>query len=632
MASFAGIIALDGVPVSRRREEFLLRAVARGAGERSVQIQRRPHAVFVQTGPGGAGGDGALFVSSSRLDNRSDIAAAAKASAHAGESECIRKSFESRGDDGIATLLGAFAFAHWNERAATLTLARDCIGHRSLFYHRGDGFVAFASHLTDLLALPDVPRELDERMLANFLALNHREREATFYRGICRVPSRAVVRITKDGVAQRRYWSPAFDAPPPYVDDGDYIARARELFDRATAQTLRDTSRVAVELSGGLDSSAMAATAARLRGCEIACYTGVPPPDLGRPARPGWYLDERSKVEALGRLHPSLRLHFITPRGVHPRQSDPARYFPSLPVARRNLCNLGWFAQIDDALSADGHRLLLHGGMGNMTLSWDGRFSLAILLQQGRLLRMRTEAGAIARATNRSLSRVMAGEAVMPLLPPPLQRTVHRMRGLAPEDVSRFSLLRPAVMEELDLRRQWREDGFDPTYGIGGTSAHLRAHQIFDQSQLSRDYAGMRFKAEGLEVRSPYDDRELIEFCLSVPETLFRRNGVPRWFARQVFADRLPREILDETGRGEQAPNWFESLDARKSIIVAEAERLQSSRLANRLIDLPRLNRLIAEWPKDAREAQTRMVEYRYGLDRAVHVGQFIRWVEGGNA
>jgi len=54
--------------------------------------------------------------------------------------------------------------------------------------------------------------------------------------------------------------------------------------------------------------------------------------------------------------------------------------------------------------------------------------------------------------------------------------------------------------------------------------------------------------------------------------------------------------------------------------------------LARRLIDLPRLKRLMAQWPKDANEAEARRGEYRLALARGVHVGRFIRWVEGGNA
>jgi asparagine synthase (glutamine-hydrolysing) len=185
------------------------------------------------------------------------------------------------------------------------------------------------------------------------------------------------------------------------------------------------------------------------------------------------------------------------------------------------------------------------------------------------------------------------------------------------------------VVESLDLPGQLREDGFDPTHSTRGTSAQLRAHQIFDQLQISRDQIAMQ--GHSLETRDPYGDRELIEFSLTIPETLFLRDGVPRWYARQLFADRLPREILDETRKGEQAPDWFESLNVRRPLIEAEIERLEASRLASRLLDMPRLKQLIADWPSDTRAADAQMPAYRLALDRAVHVGQFIRWVERGN-
>ncbi len=105
---------------------------------------------------------------------------------------------------------------------------------------------------------------------------------------------------------------------------------ARELFERAVARSLRDTPRVAMLLSGGLDSSAVAATVARMGNTAIDCYTGVPPADIDRPPHPNWYLDERAKVEALARLHPTLRMNFIAPRGAHARQSEPTQSFPRI--------------------------------------------------------------------------------------------------------------------------------------------------------------------------------------------------------------------------------------------------------------------------------------------------------------
>lgn len=632
MNPFAGIVMLDGAAVGSRQQESLVAIMTRRSGGRPL-AQSSAHALFVQDGAAFApDGRRRLFAADARLDNGAEIAAALRLDAKASDATLICHAFERQGDAGIAPLLGAFAFAHWDEPARRLTLARDCLGRRPLFFHRGDGFVCFASFLPDLLAMPDVPRRIDAAMMASFLTLDHRERERTFYLGIDRVPSRSCVSITADGVSMRRYWSPRLDAPPPFKRDEDTIERARELFDRAMARCLRDTPRVAILTSGGFDSSAVAATAARLGHGDVTCYTGLPPDgfDIELPA--GRYLDERPKVEALARLHPSLRMRFIAPAGVHPLQDDGARLFVRLGLPTRAAGNMGWFGFIDEAIAADGHRIVLGGAMGNYGLTWAGGFSLAALARERRYAALLREAQAIARVEKRKLWRVIAGELGLRLAPRAVQRLVTRLRGEDPDSIDRFSLLNPDAIVALDLHRRWKDDGFDPWYRQFGSPTRLRAHQLFDQLQVGRDVGAMYQAVSGHEMRDPHADRELLEFCLAVPEWLYRRNGISRWFARQVFADRLPPEILNETGRGAQAPNWFASLNARKPAVAAEIERIEASPLAGRLIDVARLKRLYSEWPQDAHVAETRRREYGLGLDRAIHVGQFIRWVEGGNA
>jgi asparagine synthase (glutamine-hydrolysing) len=183
------------------------------------------------------------------------------------------------------------------------------------------------------------------------------------------------------------------------------------------------------------------------------------------------------------------------------------------------------------------------------------------------------------------------------------------------------------------LARQWRAERFDPWFGPRDwNAARWRADRLFDHNQFSRDIRGMAGEIFGHEVRDPHADRRLLEFALAVPEPMFRRDGIPRSFARRVLADRLPREIIDERRRGANNPTWFRSLDARRGIIAGDIERLEASPLARRLIDLPRLQRLMAQWPKDEQAAEARLGEYRLALARGVHVGRFVRWVEGGNA
>src|SRR4029077_15958025 len=258
-------------------EDLVCRALT-GVRRGKVTAHRLEEALFAQRASSGsgsgrgfqplAGSNGrTLFAALARLDNREELARALGVApnelAHLSDADLLLRMIEHQGESGVARCLGAFAFALWHADSHVLTLGRDCLGNKPLFYHCGRGFVAFATTLGALLALPDVPREIDEVALAHFMALDMTEGPRTFYRGIERVPSRGLVTIGPEGAVQRQYWSPNLDAPPPYRREEDYIERARELFDQAVAATMRDTPHVAISTSGGLDSSAIAATAAR---------------------------------------------------------------------------------------------------------------------------------------------------------------------------------------------------------------------------------------------------------------------------------------------------------------------------------------------------------------------------------
>jgi asparagine synthase (glutamine-hydrolysing) len=649
MSAFAGIVALDGATIDREMEASASLAIAalhaartitrRGAGAAFIQwdvsggaqLRGETHPLMVGDGP-------ALFAALARLDNREEIGS----SLGLGGAELARRSdahlllsmHERWGDDGIARCVGAFAFALWDAEARRLTLGRDCLGNRPLFYHRGPHFVAFATSLRGLLALPGVPRALDEMALAQFIAVNHREQERTLYRGIERVPSRTMVSIDRNGMRSRKYWTPDFDAAPLYGREEDYIERARELLDLAVASAIRDTPHVAIATSGGLDSSAIAATAARLGTAEsITCFSRVPPAGTQIDVGPSRYLDDRDKVEALARMHPSLSVRFITPERDDPSDEYDTRYFARASLPALGPIGMGIGRNFTDAILAAGHRVVLIGNYGDFGLSWRGPLSLIALLRGGQLSTFAHELRAVARESDRSLARTFAGDVTMPTAPYWMRRLIYRLRGRDPDSVAQHSALNPAFIIESGLARCWREQGFDPWFGSRGWSAaRWRAARVFDHNQYASDIRAMSGDIFGCEARDPHADRRLLEFALAVPEPMYRRNGVPRSFARQVLADRLPREIIDERRRGANNPTWFRSLNARRAAIARDIERLEASPLVRRLLDLPRLKRLMAQWPKDEQAAESHHGEYRLALARGVHVGRFVRWVEGGNA
>jgi len=644
MSVLAGIIALGEASLDRDIELRLKNAV--GSSQNLLTMVGVEGALFVQAAPAAQGipygslvvrrERGELFAASARLDNREELGDALGLAPRelAGETDAVlvRRMHERWGDAGLARCLGAFAYASWDARARRLTLARDCLGHRPLFFHHAPRRVVFATTLRALLALPDVPRAIDEIELANFLALNQAAERRTFYRGIDRVPSRTLVTIDADGVRQRKYWRPNLDGPPCAREE-DYVERARELLDIAVAAATRDTPHVTIATTGGLDSSAIAATVARLgRADSIRCVTMVPPPDLAVDVASHRYRDERPKVEALGRLHPSLRLQFIVDDRIHPRDRDDTRMFAVMGVPNLSPSAQSAALYLGDAIAGGGPRVLQLGTYGNLGLTWDGTFSLAALLRGHQWLGFLRELRAIAREDDRSRARVLAGDVVMRFSPPWMRRAIYRLRGRDPDSIAHRSPINPAFIAETGLARRWREQGFDPWSAFPGRDgARLRAWQMFDSHQFGRDGLALQDQFMGHEVRQPLADRRLLEFLLSVPEPMFRREGVPRSFARKVLADRLPREIVEERRRGTNGLAWYRALGEKRAEMASDLERLEGSPLARRLIDLPRLKRAMAQWPKDEHAAEPHKHEYAAILTRGIHVGRFVRWVEGGN-
>jgi asparagine synthase (glutamine-hydrolysing) len=645
MNAFAGIVFFDARSIDSRTQEKIAGALPRRQGS-TVRVQCDSHAVFAQRiplreaqspgSPPSPRHGRALFAASARIDNRHEVAAALgleRPAGQASDTDLVLHSIERAGDAGLGRLVGDFAFAYWDRDARELMLGRDCLGRAPLFFHAGRGFVAFASSYSSLFALPEVPRQIDEVMLGHFLALNLWDSRRTVYGGVERVPSRTVVTVNRKGHAHRHYWTPNLDAAPPYRTDDDYIARGRELLDQAVA-TAMGGEDAALLMSGGLDSSGIAATACRLGLADrLDCYTITAPADTRVDFGKWRYRDERDKVEVLARMYPQLRVHYHTPPINHPLDADPTRFFVQKSSPARNASVVGQYDGLI-ATATSKHRTLLDGRYGNMGLSWDGQDALFDLFRTRQWPSFIKELRATARRDGRGMARTFYTGVMSRAMPHRVRRMVYRLKGQDPDSVERYSALNPAFFAEHDFAAKFRADNFDPWFSEGdrmrGTA--LRAYYMFDHNQFARDGTGMESEIMGIEQRSPLGDRRLLEFVLTVPEPMFCRNGVGRSFARRVLADRLPREIAEETRLGVPETAWFRILDAQRETMRRDLERIEASARARRMLDIPRLKRLMDEWPKDEHAAQLRAREYQHLLARGIHIGRFIRWVEGGNA
>ncbi|HVJ17114.1 MAG TPA: asparagine synthase-related protein [Polyangiaceae bacterium] len=162
------------------------------------------------------------------------------------------------GSGDWSDLDGAFAFAHWDEGRQTLTLGRDPFGVRSLYYVEHAGVFYFASELKQLLAVAEIPAELDHAAIHKYLTFSFVPGEAVPIRGIRRLLPGHLLERAAGRLTIRPYFQLVEQIDEGLRERKPAVRQVRKLAREATARRLSGESEVGLFLSGGLDSSAVA--------------------------------------------------------------------------------------------------------------------------------------------------------------------------------------------------------------------------------------------------------------------------------------------------------------------------------------------------------------------------------------
>lgn len=559
------------------------------------------------------------LVADVRLDNRQELIEALRIpnGAEMADSGILFEAWRRWGKSCLNRLIGAFAFAVWNAREGELFLARDPMGERPLYYFHSSGMFAFASMPKGLHTLPQIGAEVDEDYVANYLALAPIPAEQTIFRRIVRLPSGCALTVTPGKAKVSRHWSMDAVAPLPRASDEDYLSLLRERFDCAVHARLRTTGAIAAQLSGGLDSASVAATAARLLGAEgrgLTAYTSVPRSDFRAGENDDHFEDEGPAAASVAALYPNMRHVLVdssstTFLDILDRNEflyDHPCYGPSNEV---------WENAIMAQAQADGATVLLNGNCGNSTLSYYGTPALSEWLRRGRWGTLAAVAWQLRRKGSIS-SKSILRSALWPSLPFWFRTwTDPHMRGFSLD----YCALRPEIVHALDLRRRALRDLNSVSPGGRGQLANLLALGDVSETNIAPQ-AGWR-----LDFRDPTFDRRIVEFCLAVPLEQFLRGGQLRSLARRAMADRLPPSTLARTKRGRQSADWYVSLSRLKREMQAEVALLEDSPLASRMLDLPRMRRLIDSFPSSGFDRSKIQGSYHAALTRGFSVGRFLR-------
>lgn len=637
MSDFAGVWHLDGRPVAPDLVERLGCALqARDIGPARVwhggdiAIVHRQH-VFTPEDEDEAmpyaGSEGAVLAANVSLAARAELAGALGPpfSASQPDGRLLAGALQRWNTGALPRLYGCFAMAWYRPDRRHLVLARDPVGMYSLFIHRGPRMIAFSTRLRALLALPGIPRDLDERALADQLVMDRRRPQRTIYQAIDRVLPGQAMHLTAETTQAEPWWSLPEAGSLRLGSDAEVEAAATEVLDRAVADALRSRGPVGACLTSGLDSGSIVLSAARqLAPAPLLALTRKPQAATAAENATHYY-EEFSRARLLAAAHPGIDWHVVGDDGGDWGEHGAERWWQEHGQPVRSPLNMAWFFPLNRFLRSRGGNVLLGGEMGNSFFSFDGRVRLPELLRGGQWAALAQETRALARSEGLSLRKAVQRHVVRPFAPMSVLRLWHR---LPREAWTQHAAIRVDWARDIGLHRDMDQDRYRLRLGGSHHSVQVLREWMLGHASAMDAWGTVRAMT-GVDFRMPLADRRVIEFFGSLPLDQFLRDGVSRSLPRRLLAARgAPPEIHANRQVGVQHGDWFARLSAQRTAMQQQLDALRGSALASRVLDLPRLQALMDRWPHDAQAAEPRREEYLQMLGHGLQMGGFLAWHE----
>jgi asparagine synthase (glutamine-hydrolysing) len=470
------------------------------------------------------------------------------------DTETILHLYEDYGDACVEHLRGMFAFAIWDRNKRELFIVRDRLGIKPLYYvHTSDGSLYFASEIKALLEARAVKAELNFAAFSDYLANHATSGEETLFAGVKRLMPGHTLTWRDGEIKIKKYWDVSFTKVAPNGhSDKDYIAEWSDLFRKSVELRLMADVPLGMFLSGGIDSSAIAAVMATLVDEPIKTFSVA--------------FKEREANE----LEYARLIAHAYKTDHHEVVVSPEEFFAALP-------NLIWHEDEPLAhpssvalffvskLAAQHVKVVLTGEGSDELMAGYARYRKTILnLAVGEHYHRMVPSGV------RDLIRGQIAGMSASKLRAKLSRT---FLSLAP-DIESIYFDNFAVFPRSDqyglLTRDTidRTGGVDPYAGVRRVLSETDAQSLLDrllyadiktylhELLMKQDQMSM---AASLESRVPFLDHKLVEFTSSLPERLKLNRWTTKYVLRQSMKGVLPEQILTRPKMGFPVPlgAWF---------------------------------------------------------------------------
>ena len=484
----------------------------------------------------------AVITADVRLDNRPELIEALELKHSQGhqlsDASLILEAYQRWGADCVNQLLGDFAWAIWDAKEQHLLVARDALGVRGLYYFLDHRIFVVASEISQVLAHPAVQRRINEGRIADYLVSSWENVEETFYEGVLCCPPAHYMVVSAVAVCRRRYWDIDPQRRIRYRRDEDYAEHFLTLLSEAVRCRLRGTGTVGISLSGGLDSTALAALAANLLPQT---------PGTGRRIKSFSYVfDELRSCDERPYIEPVAERYDIDATFIPGDDKWPLRDLPRWPVHPDFVYHDAYVwlpISVMKAAQQAGCRVLLTGHYGDH-LYEGAQFWLADILRE---LRLRDVPWCLpGKLSGVKWRRDLIDHGLLQLVP---RRLRHAYRRLRPRPAGlRNPGLHPRLAAKVHQREQNYGDGDWRRFRGPGQWERYCGLTHGSMSQGLPIATGL-YNEHCVELEVPYVDRRLIEYVLAIPADQLGRPHRTRWLLRNAMTGLLPELVRQRPGK-----------------------------------------------------------------------------------
>jgi asparagine synthase (glutamine-hydrolysing) len=537
--------------------------------------------------------DGVTLAFNGEIYNFRELRAELEAKGHrfrgTSDTEVLLALYLAEGAAMLSRLNGIFAFGLWDERDGSLLIARDALGVKPLYYAETARGVAFASEIKALRHFVPDARELDAVALHRYLTFLYCPGDGTPLRAVRKVQPGEALLVHNGKVVRRWTWYtlPAFRGVGPTLTTDAAIAGTEACLRRAVHRQLVADVPVGAFLSGGLDSSAVVAFA-REQAPGIRCFTIET-----RGGAEAGSVDDLPYARRVAR-HLGVPLDVVTIDASR-MAMDVQHLVDQLdePLADPAALNVRYISRL---ARQHGMKVLLSGAGGDDLFSGYRRHA-AVAYERywkrvpGAMRRM------VARSTSRldrrrPLSRRVAKLFEGAALPPDARLANYFVWTPASELASLYT---PQFRDQIGCESATKPllDFVAPLPDtVPPVERMLALEQRFFLADHNLTYTDKMSMAEGVEVRVPFLDLDLVEHAARVPAALKQRGRVGKWVLKKAMARHLPHDVVHrpKTGFGAPLRRWM-----RHELRPLMNETLSAESLRRRdLFDPAAVQRLIA--------------------------------------